>query len=107
MARLLALVSVAGLLFASTGCVAPYGTPAYGHLITQNVRGPVAGVDNAVGQSKTGVAEAKGILFLAQGDASIAAAMANGGITRVHHVDCEVFSILGVYTTYKTLVYGE
>jgi len=43
----------------------------------------------------------------ATGDASISAAMRNGKITRIHHVDHETFSILGVYAKYTTIVYGE
>jgi len=41
------------------------------------------------------------------GDASIQAAMQNGGITKIHHVDYKVTSVLGVYATYTTVVYGE
>lgn len=93
--------------FACTGCVTPYGTPNYGGLITSSVRGPVSGVDNNVGMSRVGEAESLGFLFVTSGDASIKAAMENGGITKVHHVDSETFSILGLYSTYKTIVYGE
>ncbi len=56
---------------------------------------------------KTGRATAWGILVYATGDASISAAMANGGITRIHHVDHETMNILGVYARYTTIVYGE
>jgi len=33
--------------------------------------------------------------------------MAAGGITKVHHVDCKVQNILGIYAKYTTIVYGE
>lgn len=91
----------------ATGCVVPTGAPVIGGLVTANVAGPVAGVDNNVGMSRVGEAEATGIIFFSQGDASIKAAMENGGITKVHHVDNESFSVLGLYTVYKTIVYGE
>ena len=45
--------------------------------------------------------------LLATGDSSIATAMANGGITKIHHVDCKIMSVLGVYAKYTTVVYGE
>ena len=37
----------------------------------------------------------------------LVAAMKEGNITKVHHVDSETFSVLGVYARYKTIVYGE
>jgi TRL (tRNA-associated locus)-like protein len=87
-----------------TGCAmghAPVTAP-----ITLNERGPVS-AGSAAGQSKVGRATAVGIVLFAQGDASISAAMANGGITRIHHVDHETFNILGLYAKYTTIVYGE
>jgi len=75
-------------------------------LITVNEKGPVA-AGSAAGSSKVGRSEAWGILVFATGDASIATAMRNGGITRIHHVDHETSSFLGVYAKYTTIVYGE
>jgi TRL-like protein family len=46
-------------------------------------------------------------MVYATGDASISAAMANGGITRIHHVDQETTNILGIYAKYVTIVHGE
>jgi len=90
------VLSLAMAVFFAVGCVAPYGVPNYGGLVTANVKGPVAGVDNNVSPSKMGEAKATGIIFFSQGDASISAAMRAGGITKVHHVDCEAFSVLGL-----------
>ncbi len=92
---------------AATGCVVPFSAPNYGAFVTANVGGPIAGVDNNVGMSKVGEAESTAIIFFAQGDCSIKAAMENGGITKVHHVDSESFSVLGLYSVTKTIVYGE
>ena len=103
-AATLAILSVVALV---AGCAVTQTAPTYGGLVTANVKGPVAGVDNSVGMSKVGTATSQAIVFFAQGDASIKAAMEAGGITKVHHVDCEAFSVLGVYATYKTVVYGE
>lgn len=76
-----------------------------GAVFTQ-VQGPVA-VGSASGSSKVGEASSQAILFFATGDASIAAAMQNGGITKIHHVDHKSTSILGIYAKYTTVVYGE
>jgi TRL (tRNA-associated locus)-like protein len=87
-----------------TGCAmgkAPVFAP-----ITINEQGPVS-AGSAAGSSRIGRATATGILLVAWGDASISAAMRNGGITRVHHVDHETMNIMGVYAKYTTIVYGE
>ena len=101
------VLALVATVFVAVGCVAPYGAPNYGGLVTANVKGPVTGVDNNVSPSKMGESKATGIIFFANGDASISAAMKNGGITKVHHVDSESFSVLGIYSEYKTIVYGE
>jgi hypothetical protein len=93
--------------FLLAGCAFAPAAPVYGGLLTNGTRGPVAGVDNSVRPQKKGVSIAEAILFYAYGDASIVAAMREGNIQKVHHVDCEVFTILGLYATYKTIVYGE
>jgi hypothetical protein len=80
-------------------------TPMNGSLYT-DLKGPVA-VGDASGASKTGTAKATSIIGIATGDASVAAAMANGGITKIHHVDTHVKNILGIYAVYETVVYGE
>lgn len=107
MKKLLVLAVVAGFVSATAGCAITYGGPVYGGLVTANVKGPVGFGDAAVKPEKMGVAQASSIIFFATGDASLEAAMKNGNITKVHHVDCETFSILGLYATYKTIVYGE
>jgi len=64
-------------------------------------------VDNAVKQTKAGRATAKGLLGFASGDASIGAAMKNGNISKVHHIDSESTSIFGIWSSYQTVVHGE
>jgi len=80
--------------------------PVKAHLFTSTTS-TISDVDNGVQALKPGVSQATGILFFATGDASVGAAMDEGGITKVHHVDAEVFSVLGLYATHKTIVYGE
>ena len=89
---------------AFSGCAIASGPVTAG--ITVDMKGPVA-MGTASGQSKVGISEAWGIIIFASGDASISAAMKNGGITRVHHVDSESMNILGIYAKYTTNVYGE
>jgi len=46
--------------------------------------------------TKVGTATCTSILWFAWGDASLDAAMKNGGITKIHHVDWNAFNILGI-----------
>jgi hypothetical protein len=99
-AQLLAGAFVIALL---AGCAGV--TPMTGTLYV-DMKGPVA-VGDASGMSKVGTAKATAIIGIVTGDASIQAAMQNGGITKVHHVDSQVKNILGIYAEYTTTVYGE
>ena len=61
-----------------------------------------------IGYAKTGEAKATSILgIIATGDASVAAAAKNGGITKVKTVDVKATSIIGIYATYTVVVTGE
>jgi len=95
---------IALVCMALTGCVVGHGPVTA--MITVDMKGPVSS-GTAAGSSKVGRAEAWGILVYATGDASISAAMKNGGITRIHHVDHETQNFLGIYAKYVTIVYGE
>ena len=67
---------------------------------------PVSGVPGP--DASTGEACATSILgLIATGDASVSAAMANGGITDVSTVDYKIENILGIYATYCTVVKGS
>lgn len=58
--------------------------------------------------SKSGEATAIIIMGLAaNGDASIAAAARNGGITKIMTIDCKSDSLLGVFSRVTTKVTGE
>ncbi len=58
---------------------------------------------------KEGRASAQSVLWLVSwGDAGVAAAAKNGGLTTVNHMDVEVRNILfGLYTKETTIVYGD
>lgn len=98
---------VAGLALAGflTGCATPQPV---GILYTE-VTLPVTATGNtAQPKEKIGISTCQSILSLvATGDASIQAAMKNGGITKIHHIDWEAKNILGIIGDYKTTVYGE
>ncbi|MBU4198530.1 MAG: TRL-like family protein [Verrucomicrobia bacterium] len=99
----LSLVAVAGALAVVMGCASP---APVGVLYTE-ITLPAIATSNAQA-TKVGVSECTSILALvAMGDASIDAAAKNGGITKIHSVDWEAKSILGIYGTYRTIVRGE
>jgi hypothetical protein len=95
------LVLLAGAL---TGCVS-VNTPIFGGIYTDVSGGQL--ISDSTGSSKVGEATAMGILGVATGDVSIKTAAANGGITKISHVDHHSTSVLGVWGKYTTIVYGE
>ncbi len=101
LAALLAAVLLAGASCASTK---PVG------ILYTDIRVPVTtgNAADATASPKVGVAVSKSVLGLvATGDSSITAACANGGIRKIHHVDWEANSILGLFSTYRCVVWGE
>ncbi len=67
-----------------------------------------AGVTSNGEATKVGRAQCKSILaLLAQGDCSIEAAKADGGITEVTHMDWKANSILGIIGNYELVVHGN
>ncbi len=108
MRRCIALAAIAlfGLsLFA--GCGAYSVSPVTGFLFT-DVQAPAGVTDNASRSPKVGTSYCASILgLIATGDASIKAAMADGGITKIHYVDYHSVSYLGLYAKFVVTVYGE
>ena len=99
------LAAATGLLLLTTSC-AMATSPVTGFVFTQ-VSGPLGATDNAT-SSKMGKSECTSILGLVgTGDASISAAARAGGITKIHHVDFDSYSILGIYAKFTTIVYGD
>ena len=98
----LACVGFAALMFTGCAVKSPVSGFAYTH-----IKDGLSVTANA-GSNKVGTAEAKGYLgIVALGDASIQAAAKEAGISRIHHVDYESKSILGLYNVYTIIVYGE
>jgi len=105
MKKLAMFVVLAGLVaFLCSGCATylPAGS------IYVGAKGAIAAGAGDLSHSKVGTAQSISVLGLvAAGDSSIKTAAANGGITRIKYVDYEVENILGIYGTYKTVVYGD
>ena len=104
MVKGLLTAAVLFVVVAAIGCTMPNGAVMAPIMMTKS---PVAVGDPLVSPAKTGVAEVEGIILLAKGDGSISAAMKQGGITRIHHVDSEDFNVLGIYSKRTIIVYGE
>jgi hypothetical protein len=102
--KLLGLALVVALAM-SAGCVMPKYGAIYAPV--QDLKSTVEVGDTSVGMSKVGVATAEGIILLARGDASLTAAMKDGKISKIHHVDSEELNILSVYCKQTIKVYGE
>ena len=89
-----------------TGCAA-VSSPVSNGLLFTDVQGPVTGTV-ADTYSKSGESSCVAVLgIVSTGDASIEAAMKNGGITKIHHVDHKSMSVLGLFAKFTTIVYGE
>ena len=95
-----------------TGCAVVGGPTAasavgVGGIILDH-RSPASfNVDNSVQCVKCGRATSKSIILYTTGDSSIKAAMDDGGIKKVNHVDYEVKSIFNIYSEATTIVWGE
>jgi hypothetical protein len=88
------------------GCVAISSPVGQGFIFT-NVKEPVAAGVHRVGE-KVGTSTCVSVLgMVAVGDASIQAAMEKAEITRIHHVDRQLTSVLFFFARQKTMVYGE
>ena len=107
MKKLFGYSSVVALAMMAAGCVGPMGpVGGVGGTIYTDVSGPILATSHTA-SSKTGEATSQGILGFATGDSSIKTAAANGGITKIQHVDYHTKSILGIYAKTTVTVYGE
>ena len=65
-------------------------------------------LDNTPMEQRKGTSSCINVLGLVSiGDASVRAAAKDGNITRVQHADYNFFNVLGVFSKYTTVVYGE
>ena len=100
------IVVLASTVFLLSGCAAYAVAPVTGYVYSDTKFG-LSATSNQ-GTSKVGEAYSESFLgIVAVGDASVEAAMKNGGITKVQHVDYHTYSILGLYAKFTVIVYGE
>lgn len=96
------MYSVVVSLFSVTLFTSCIGGAAY-----VDATAPIAATSNNVGK-KVGTSSSTNVLGIVYtGDGGINRAAKDGGIKKISHVDQNSTSILGLFTTYKTIVYGE
>ena len=101
------LMIVAAIAAAAVGCVSVRPSNAVSALTLDVTSPDTSFIDNSVKPVKKGTATASGIICFTEGDASIKAAMDNGNIKKIHHVDYKVKNILGIVGSTTTIVWGE
>lgn len=111
MRMVLVLAGMAILCIVVSGCAGVYRAPVMPGvgILYADVSAPLD-VDNdgTITTEKKGEATAENVLgLIVTGDASIAAAAKAGKITKVSHVDYKFKNILGIYSKFTTIVYGE
>ena len=112
MKKLMFAAAIAAVGIGLGGCAAVGGPSAtsalgFGGIVDNNCSPASFCIDNNVKAAKCGEATSKSIVIYTTGDSSIKAAMDNGGITKIHHIDYKVFNILNFYSTATTIVWGE
>jgi len=112
MKKLMIVAAAAAIGFGVAGCVGTGGPSVssaigIGGIIDDNCSPASFRIDNTVKAAKCGQATSKGIVLYTSGDSSIKAAMDNGGITKIHHIDYKVFNIFNLYSKATTIVWGE
>ena len=101
-------LAMAGMVdFGMSSCASMTFSPAGMGALYTNVKTDGHVTSNQCG-TKVGTATATNILgWVLTGDASVETAAKSAGITKISHIDREHSSILGIYGTYKVIVYGE
>ena len=112
MKKMMMLGLAVTLVVGSTGCMAPIymGTQYdYGAISSVTFSDADRPIDNKVDPIKKGTASSHKFLFflVSVGNASLDAAMTDGDIRQIHHVDTDYTNILGLYQRKKIIVYGD
>jgi hypothetical protein len=102
----LTLAGISVAAFSLAACAGIVASPMAGTTYNETKYGNIATAETAT--TKEGKACGTTILgAVAQGDASVMAAKANGGITKVTSVDHSAKSILGLWGEWCTIVKGN
>ncbi|HXK21635.1 MAG TPA: TRL-like family protein [Myxococcota bacterium] len=107
----LLVVAVTLALVGSIGCAGVYSSPVMPAqaFLFNNIKAPMdIDFNKTQVPSKRGEASTSNILGLfAWGDCSTEAAARNGNIKEIESADYEFLNVLGVYSTYTTIVHGN
>ncbi len=105
--RSLTLAAAAAAVVLVSGCAAAR-SPVTGAWYTDVKADDGATSNTEIATPKVGRATATSYVgLIALGDCSIETAAKGAGITKIAHIDYESMSILGLYATTTTVVYGE
>ena len=99
---------IGGLALATLmgGCIVAPFQPPMG--IVSVVKAPLSTEGNFNAGSKSGEASVVSILgIVSTGDCSIDAAVKDGGLSKVNHLDYDYLNILGIYQKATIIAYGE
>ncbi|MBE9536589.1 MAG: hypothetical protein IMF07_05355 [Proteobacteria bacterium] len=89
------------------GCAGVCGVPKVNGFLWTDIEAPLNVTSNKTSR-KVGTAKCESILGLfATGDCSIKAAVKDGKIKTIHHIDHKIKNILGVYAEFTVIVYGN
>lgn len=105
------LVVLALAMLTLTGCGAFFASPVVppqGMIYSNYTATQDVDLSNTTLGSKRGEASVTSYLgWISEGDCGVYAAAKNGGITKITHTDYQFKTILGIVSTYTTIVYGE
>jgi hypothetical protein len=102
------VAAIAAIALLSTGCYVAPVVPPSGLLLT-SVEAPLSThVDGKPIGTRTGEASVTTILGIVSfGDASLEAAIRDGGIQEPRHADYRYLNVLGLYQQFTTIAYGD
>ena len=112
MKKMMMLGVAAALVAVGTGCMAPIYMGSeydFAGIAAVKYNNPDRPIDNKVDPIKMGISSSHKFLFwfVSVGDASLDAAMRDGDIRQIHHVDNDYINVLGLYQRKKVIVYGD
>lgn len=100
------IILLLSIVLLTSGC-ATVQSPVNGWLYT-DIKSPLALGESNARPNKVGRASVTSYMGLVTtGDASIQSAMKQAGITKIHFIDYESRSFMGVYSEFTAVVYGE
>lgn len=101
-------ISALAMLSGCAGFVRAPVVPPQGLAFTSTTAPMDVDYDTTDLGTKIGQSESHNVLgLIAWGDASSETAARTAGINEIRHADYEMFNLLGIYSKFTTIVYGE